>query len=96
MLTLQSVVSVTPDQLSSDLSGGVVILNLADGTYYGLDEVGACVWRMLAEPRTVEELRDRIVAEFEVGARECEADLIHLLAELEEHALIQVRSGPPR
>jgi hypothetical protein len=88
--TLQSVVTLEPNQLSSELSEGAVILNLADGTYYGLDAVGAAVWRMLDRPRTVAELRDGVMAEFEVEAGECEADLVALVRELESHALVSV------
>jgi hypothetical protein len=94
-LTLQSVVTLAPNQLSSELAGGAVILNLADGTYYGLDAVGAAVWRMLDRPRTVAELRDAVLAEFEVEPGECEADLIALLHELESHALVGVRDDDP-
>jgi hypothetical protein len=92
-LTPHSIVAATPRQLSSDLSGGAVILNLADGTYYGLDEVGASVWKMLDRPRSVAELRDRVVEEFDVTLEECEADLLDLLRDLERHALVSIRDA---
>lgn len=41
MLSLDSIVAVTPEQVSSELSGEAVILSLKDGVYYGLNEVGA-------------------------------------------------------
>ena len=38
----------------SDVQGDeVVLLNLRDGVYYGLDGVGARVWTLVQEPRTV-------------------------------------------
>ena len=88
-----SVVVAARDQVSAEVEGEVVILNLADEVYYGLDEVGARVWSLLAEPRTVAELRDSIVADFEVDAATAERDLLDLLREMAERRLVEVRAG---
>ena len=42
-----SVVVVTKDQVSADLSGEAAILNLKSGIYYGLDNVGARIWTLV-------------------------------------------------
>jgi hypothetical protein len=76
------------DQLSCEVGGEIVILNLADDTYYGLTEVGALVWGLLEAPRTLDELRDAVVAEFEVDPEVCEADLRRLLEELAARSLV--------
>lgn len=76
------------DQLSCEVGGEVVILNLADDTYYGLSEVGAFVWSLLREPRSPAELREAVLAEFDVPAEVCEADLARLLGELSARGLV--------
>jgi hypothetical protein len=81
------------DQVSVDLDGEAVILGLADGVYYGLDPVGARVWGLLAEPRSVAELRDAVAAEWEVDPSTAEADLLALLAEMAARGLVQVHSA---
>ncbi|HEY7767020.1 PqqD family protein [Longimicrobium sp.] len=78
------------DQVSADLDGDAVILNLADGVYYGLDPVGAHVWGLMAQPRTVAELRDAVVAEFEVDAPTAEHDLLELLRDMAARGLVEV------
>ena len=78
------------DQVSADLDGDAVILNLADGVYYGLDPVGAHVWALMAEPRTVAELRDAVVAEFEVDPPTAEHDLLELLRDMAARGLVEV------
>jgi hypothetical protein len=83
-------VMASRDQVSVDLDGEAVILGLADGVYYGLDPVGARVWAMLDAPRTVAELRDAVVAEWEVDAPTAEADLIALLGELAARGLVTI------
>lgn len=90
MISRQSVITMSKDQVSCDLAGEAAILNLADGVYYGLDEVGAVVWRMLEEPKSVEELMQGMMGEFDVDAERCEADLLKLLKELQAKGLIEV------
>lgn len=83
------IVAVTDEQVSCEMEGGQVILNLADGVYYELDGVGARIWELLQEPRSVDALRDAIVAEYEVESAECERDLRDLLADLARYGLIR-------
>ena len=87
-----SVVSAVKDQVSCDLSGEAVILNLKDGVYYGLNTVGARIWGLLEEPRTVSELRAALLDEYEVDPDVCEQQLTSLLAELAAHGLLEITS----
>ena len=80
-------------QVSSDLGGEVAILDLKTETYYGLDRVGAKIWTLIQEPRTVEEIRNVLVSEYEVEPGRCERDLIALLQSLADKGLIEVRSA---
>ena len=92
-LTADSCVVAARDQVSSDLGGEVAILDLQGGTYYGLDTVGARVWGLIQEPRTIEAIRDILVSEYEVEPDRCESDLIALLQSLADEGLIEARDG---
>jgi hypothetical protein len=81
------------DQISCNLSGEAVILNLRTGVYFGLNPVGARVWELLQQPRTVSELRDLIVSEFDVDALRCEHDLQALVEELASRGLVQTNEA---
>lgn len=89
-LSPDAVVVAARDQVSADLEGEAVILNLADGVYYGLDGVGARIWELLREPRTAAELRDAVAAEFEVDVGTAWRDLAGLLEELLERGLVEL------
>ena len=89
-LTGNSWVVASSEQVSCDLSGEAAILNLKTSTYFGLNEVGAKVWNLIKEPRTVNEIRNTLIEEYEVEAERCEADLLALLEELETKGLIEV------
>lgn len=90
-----STVAVVGDQVSSDLGEEVVILDVNAGLYYGLDAVGARVWSLLQEPRTVLEVRDVLLEEYDVEPERCERDVLDLLQQFAGEGLIDVRNGTP-
>jgi len=90
-VSLASTVAAKKEQVSCDLGDEVVILSLQRGVYYGLDPVGAHIWKLLETPRRVSELRDEILAEYEVEPERCETDLLNLLNRLSEEELVEVQ-----
>jgi len=92
MLTIsdRSTVVVMKDQVSADLSGEAAILNLKTSTYFGLNAVGSSIWKLIQEPKTVKEIRDAILEEFDVEPDRCEHDVLELLQALSTHGLIEI------
>jgi hypothetical protein len=87
----ESRVAISPDQMSAELDGEAVVLNLKDGVYFGLNPVGTRVWALLkAAPRSVAELRQAMLAEYDVAFDQCDADLRALLGALKEHGLVDI------
>lgn len=93
MVTLDSSVVVASEQLASDLAGEAVILNMRNGTYYGLDKVGARIWSLIQTPRLVEEVSATLLEEYDVTPEQCRQDLIALLRQLADEGLIEVRNA---
>jgi len=91
-----TVVVAARDQVSADLEGEAVILNLGDGVYYGLDGVGARVWELLREPRSVDDLAAAVAAEYQVDRASALADLLALLDEMAGRGLVEPAAGTSR
>jgi len=91
----RSVVVAAKDQVSCDLAGEAAILNIKSGVYYGLDPVGARIWNLVQEPRTVVQIQDAITSEYDVEPDRCARDLIGLLERLLEEGLIEVKDNTP-
>lgn len=90
-ITLDSSVQASTEQVSCEVTPDVVILNLKNGEYYGMNEVGARIWRLLQEPRTVAEIRDHVVEAYpDVTPEQCTLDLLSLLEDLAASSLIEV------
>ena len=88
MRSSTSIVVAAKDQISCDLAGEEVILDLKSGVYYGLDAVGARIWQFMQEPRSIAQIRELIMAEYEVDRSECESDLMEFLGTLVENGLV--------
>jgi hypothetical protein len=86
----ETVLIAIKDQVSANLEDEAVILHLKDGVYYGLNPVGARIWNLLQEARSVNQLRDILLSEYEVEPRRLEEDLLQLLQELASRGLIEV------
>jgi hypothetical protein len=81
-------------QVSSELAGEAVILDLKSGKYYGLNSVGARIWELIQQPRRVAAIHERLLAEFEVAPDRCWSDLIALLQRLVGIGLVEVAHEP--
>jgi len=92
-LSLHSIVVVASEQVSCPLGEESAILNLKNSTYYGMNPVGTRIWTLLKEPRSVEQLRDVLLNEYDVDAALCERDLLDLLGKMKSEGLIEVRSA---
>ncbi len=90
-MAVSSRVVAARDQVSCDVGGEAAILQLASGVYYSLDAVGSRIWALLQSPRSVREIRDTLVAEYDVPAERCERDLLGLLEALAAAQLIDVQ-----
>ena len=92
-ISKDATVVATKDQMSADLKGEAVILNCANGVYYGLNEVGNVIWSFVQEPRRVAEITAKIEHEFNVAPQVCERDVLALLGQLADAGLIEVRAA---
>ena len=90
-LSLQTTVLASPKQVSCDVAGEAVLLSLRDGEYYGLNEVGAAIWRLIQQARTVLEVRDALLEEFsDIDAEECERAILRFLEEMISLNLVEL------
>lgn len=90
-LSGSTIVSVNKDYVYCKVEDEMVLLGMEDGIYYGLNPVGAFIWEQIKEPKTIDDIRDAILKEYDVEKVECETDLMKLLQELTEKGLVIVQ-----
>jgi Coenzyme PQQ synthesis protein D (PqqD) len=79
--------------LSQDLDGEVVLLNLASGIYFGAGNVGACIWKLVLEGKSPEEIVAQVVCEYDTSVDQANADVLAFMADLERHNLLECYDG---
>lgn len=87
-MKLSDRVSVPAQVMDRSVGDETVILDLESGTYYGLDPVGARMWELLAEGKTLGEVCDALLEEYDVERQRLEEDILNLAGELAEKGLI--------
>jgi hypothetical protein len=86
-----TIVVANNQQVTGDLpDGDVVILSLKNGVYYGLNEVGARIWKLIQQPVSVRQVNQVLLAEYDVDPEQCQRDVAVLLQELAGKGLIQI------
>ncbi len=92
----QSIVTAISDQVSGDLlAEETVILNMKDGVYFGLDPIGAHIWKLIQEPISVRDVKNILLEEYDVEAAQCIIEVLALLEDMAAKGLIEVSDGPP-
>lgn len=74
---------------SSRIDGEIVLLEPGSGNYYGLNAVAACVWELLDEPQTLDELVAHVCDRYEVPREQCVRDIQALLGDLSDQNLVE-------
>ena len=72
------------------VDGRRVSMSLELGPYYGFDRVGARIWQMIEEPRSVDSLCDQVKTEFGIDAETCLQEVMDFLRQLVRDRLVRV------
>ena len=87
-MNIDSLLAVSPEAVAREVGGETMLLDLASGTYFGLDEIGGRVWKALEDGATLAQACDGIEADFEVSREQLESDVLKLANDLLEKGLV--------
>ena len=87
--TIPPYVDIADSVIYQTLQDEVVILNMANQEYYGLDDVGASMWKMLLDQRDVGAVADHMTAEYKVDRETVLGDLSALVRQLLDSGLLK-------
>ena len=90
MVSSSSILVAIEEQVSCEFNGESVILSLKNDSYYGLNPLGSLVWELIKERKTFGQIKEAILAIYEVDPVECERDLLELINDLMANELIQI------
>jgi len=86
----ETVVARNEEPVLVEVDRTVVMMSVDQGMYFGLEGAGPRIWALLEHPRTVRQLCDALIGEFEVDAEACRLETCNFLEELKRAQLIRV------
>ncbi|MCK4798306.1 MAG: PqqD family protein [Spirochaetes bacterium] len=66
----------------------IVVLNLKSGEYFTLNDVGQVIWTAIADEKNVEEIKMKIIDEYDVSKEKATGDIIQFITGMIEEGLL--------
>ena len=89
-IALEAIVHRSEALLSTSLGEDVVMMDVEQGAYYGLEAVAARIWTLTEQPISVGAVCARLASEYEVSPEQCRQEVQSFLGELIQRRIIQV------
>ena len=76
------------DNLASKIHDEIVMVNITQGNYFGLNSVGSDIWELLKEPYSIEELCEKLMNEYDIDKDACLRDVNSFIEELIKNDIV--------
>lgn len=83
----------TPNLLATEVEGGLMMMNVERGEYYGLNPIAQDIWNRLEQPVAAGVLIERLVDSYDGDAQDITRDATAFLEQLLERGLILVETA---
>ena len=87
-MNLTDKITISPQAVARQVGDETVILHLGSGTYFGLDPVGARIWQLMGEGKTLAEICQVMLDEYDVSREDLKRDTMILIQDLLARDLI--------
>ena len=73
-----------------EVDGDVLLISLKDGDYYGLNQTGMEIWKMLDGTKKIDEIAHALSKKFKISLKKATQDTRIFLRELKKSDLIEL------
>lgn len=87
-MKLSDKITIPTQVMARQVGEETVILDLANGAYFGLNPVGARIWQLMSEGKTIAEICETMLAEYDASRENIESDVLKLAEDLRAKQLI--------
>jgi hypothetical protein len=94
--SLDESVAISPEVVFKELGGEAVLLDLASGIYFGLDETSTRLWQLMTAHGSLRRVYDDMLAEFEVEPGRLQTELLDFVRELSRRGLVSLHAPSAR
>ncbi|MCF6311096.1 MAG: PqqD family protein [Verrucomicrobiales bacterium] len=83
-------ITIPDTTLFQELDGECVLLNLANESYYGLNQTGTRMWAVLAKSNSITNALSVLSEEYDIDEKTLSSDLYQFIDELLENQMVEI------
>ena len=87
-MSLDQTITISSEVLAQEVNDEIVLLDLNNEQYLGLNEVGARVWQLLEEGVNLKEIYYKLLEEYDVDKNLLKTDLTDLVTSMSEAGIV--------
>lgn len=76
--------------ITRELDNEIVILDMEAGSYFGLDPIGSRMWSLFSSGKSLDEMCDEIVNEYDASKDEVLRDALALAEQLTNKRMLEI------
>ncbi|AKP52629.1 PqqD family protein [Cyclobacterium amurskyense] len=84
-------ISRSDSYVFNEIEGDIVMMDVSNGSYATLNETGKSIWLLLENPKTISEITEALLAEYEVSKEQCEKTVNEFLKKMAEANAIVIK-----
>ena len=77
--------------MEAELGAELLALDAEAGHCFGFNSVATAVWRLLDQPKSFDDIRSALLAEYDVEFEQCTTELGELLDDLQAKGLVTLK-----
>ncbi|MEA3492519.1 MAG: PqqD family protein [Campylobacterota bacterium] len=90
-MNLDNKITFAETVFAQEVDGEIVLLDMKSENYFGLDEVGSSIWQAMESGKTIREVREIVLNQYDVESDVLERDLLGFIKKLVESGLIELK-----
>ena len=90
-MNLNQKITFSDTVFAQEVDGEMVLLDMNSENYFGLDEVGTAIWQAMQECKSLEEVYQAMLKQYEVEPEILEKDLLEFAQKLSDSGLAEIK-----
>ena len=74
--------------ITNEIDDEILMMSIEDGKYYGLNAVGSEIWKMLDEPKSIEEIIPALMEIFDIDDETCRKESLDFIESMIKNNII--------
>ena len=74
--------------ITNEIDDEILMMSIEDGKYYGLNAVGSEIWKMLDEPKSIEEIIPALKEIFDIDDETCRKESLDFIESMIKNNII--------